>query len=155
MAGRPPKPTALKKLAGNPGKRALNTAEPQFESVLPKCPTHLKKEARREWKRVVGELFAAGLLTSVDRAALAAYCQAWARWVEAEKQLAIVGYTFKTENGYQQQSPWVGIANSALENIRRFAVEFGMTPSSRSRVKVQKPQESDPFEEWARKKLEA
>ena len=28
MAGRKPKPTALKKLEGNPGKRKLNTKEP-------------------------------------------------------------------------------------------------------------------------------
>lgn len=28
MAGRKPKPTAVKKLEGNPGKRKLNTKEP-------------------------------------------------------------------------------------------------------------------------------
>lgn len=150
----PAKPTALKKLAGNPGKRPLNDAEPQFSRVLPNCPTHLKGEARREWKRVVGELFDAGLLTSVDRAALAAYCQAWARWVEAEKQIRENGYVFTTESGYQQQVPWVGIANAALDNMRKFAVEFGMTPSSRTRVRVSKQEELDPFEEWAKKKLE-
>lgn len=149
-----PKPTALKVLAGNPGHRPLNDAEPKFERVLPKCPAHLKGEARREWKRVVAELFDAGLLTSVDRAALAAYCASWGRWVDAERHLAKDGYTFTTETGYQQQTPWVGIANSALENIRRFAVEFGMTPSSRTRVRVSKKEEADPFEEWARKKLE-
>lgn len=153
MSGRPPKPTALKQLAGNPGHRPLNNTEPQFERTLPKCPTFIKGEARREWKRVVIELFDAGLLTSIDRAALAAYCQAWARWVEAEKRITENGYTFKTESGYQQQTPWVGIANSALDLMRKFMSEFGMTPSSRSRVKVEKPKEVDPFEEFVKQRL--
>jgi hypothetical protein len=35
MAGRKPKPTAVKKLEGNPGKRKLNTKEPVPAKGLP------------------------------------------------------------------------------------------------------------------------
>jgi P27 family predicted phage terminase small subunit len=155
MAGRPPKPTALKKLQGNPGKRRLNTAEPKLAPAIPSCPRHLSKEARREWHRVSRELFEAGLLARVDRAALAAYCQAWARWVEAEKKLADdEELVLTTDKGYAYANPLLGISKAALADMHKFMAAFGMTPSSRSKVTASKEAEEDPFETWAKKKLE-
>ena len=81
MAGRKPKPTSLKVLEGNPGKRQLNPNEPKLDASVPKCPAWLSKEAKREWKRLVPFLEQAGLLTQVDRAAFAGYCQSYADWV--------------------------------------------------------------------------
>lgn len=81
-------------------------------------------------------LLVCGLLSRLDRAALAAYCVAWSRWVEAEKQLKSEGLMVKTPNGYQQPSPWLAIANKSLEQLRAFAGEFGMTPATRSRVEI-------------------
>lgn len=85
--GRPPKPTHLKVLEGNPGKRALNKNEPRPQAKIPSCPKHLDKEAKVEWKRISKQLLLLGLLTEVDRAALAAYCQAWSRWIYAEEKI--------------------------------------------------------------------
>src|SRR5262249_24203189 len=76
MRGRRPKPTRLKALTGNPGKRPLNSAELNPEPAVPECPAELGPVARREWDRLVGELAALRLLTNLDRAALAAYCGA-------------------------------------------------------------------------------
>ena len=45
MPGPPPKPTKLKLLAGNPGKRPLNENEPEPEAVAPSVPAHLDDEA--------------------------------------------------------------------------------------------------------------
>ncbi len=137
MAGRKPKPTALKELAGNPGKRPLNRYEPQPRVKLPPCPAHLTKSARAEWRRMGKELLALGVLTTVDRAALAAYCVAYARWAEAEKQVEKLGTIVKTANGNLIQNPYLAVANRAMEQMTRLASEFGMTPSSRSRVQVQ------------------
>ena len=95
MAGRRPKPTALKALQGNPGKRPLNRHEPQ-PGGLPKCPKHLDGQARKEWKRISRELIACGLLTEVDRAALAAYCVAWSRWIDAEANVRKFGGVIKS-----------------------------------------------------------
>lgn len=155
MAGRPPKPTALKKLQGNPGKRPLNKAEPKLAAALPSCPRHLSREARKEWHRVSKELYEAGLLTMVDRAALAGYCQAWGRWVNAERDLANQSLTLTTEKGYSYPNPLLGIAKTALAEMHTFMAAFGMTPSSRSKVTIDKPKEEDPFETWARKKLDS
>src|SRR5438067_3785806 len=77
MRGRRPKPTRLKMLTGNPGKRPLNHDEPRPEANIPECPPELGPLARQEWDRLVGELAALRLLTNLDRAALAAYCGAY------------------------------------------------------------------------------
>ena len=85
MRGRRPKPTHLKVMRGNPGKRALNPHEPKPRPAMPTCPAHLCPSAKAEWKRLARELHALSILSNLDRAALAGYCQAYGRWVEAEK----------------------------------------------------------------------
>jgi P27 family predicted phage terminase small subunit len=136
MRGRKPKPTALKRLDGNPGKRGYNQAEPVLPEGLPDCPGHLSEPAREEWHRIAGTLHEAGVLTTVDRAALAAYCQAWGRWVEAEEKLKDLPAMIKTPSGYVQQNPWLPVANKQLEIMGRYMAELGITPASRSRVKA-------------------
>lgn len=51
--GRKPKPTAMKVLEGNPGKRQLNSKEPKPVKKAPRCPNWLEDEAKKEWKRMV------------------------------------------------------------------------------------------------------
>ena len=137
--GRKPLPTALRRANGNPGKRGYNPAEPKPPEGLPDCPPHLGEEAREEWHRLAKVLHGMGVLTVVDRAALAAYCQSWARWVEAEERLRDSPVLLKTPSGYVQQNPWLSIANKQLELMGRYMVELGLTPASRSRVNVLAP----------------
>jgi P27 family predicted phage terminase small subunit len=134
MRGRRPKPTRLKVLTGNPGKRPLNDAEPRPDVAIPECPTELGPLARREWDRLVGELITLRLLTNLDRAALAAYCGAYALWAEATGAIQKYGAMIKSPTGYPVQSPYVAIANRQAEIMMRIASEFGFTPASRSRI---------------------
>ena len=76
MRSRKPKPTRLKVMTGNPGKRPLNEGEPMPAPSIPDCPPELGPAAQREWDRLVGELGKLRVLTNLDRAALAAYCGA-------------------------------------------------------------------------------
>lgn len=101
---------------------------------LPRCPPHLNPAAATEWRRIARALQAAGVLTTFDRAALAAYCQAWGRWVEAEERLRETPPLVRTPSGHVQQSPWLLIANKQLELMGRYMVELGLTPAARSRV---------------------
>jgi len=151
-AGRPRKPTALKELEGNPGKRALNRPEPKPTVRIPSCPAHLSGEAKKEWRRISKELLAVGLLTVVDRAALAGYCQAWARWVDAEKEISAPGFKTicTTDKGYEHVNPWVQVSNSALKQMKSFLSEFGLTPASRSRIQVPQEKEEDEFDRFLR-----
>jgi P27 family predicted phage terminase small subunit len=134
--GRRPKPTILKMLAGNPGHRPLNPNEPEPRRRMPACPRVLQGEARREWHRIARKLFDAGLLTEIDGPALMGYCMAYARLLDAEEKLREFGSVVKAPSGYLVHSPYLAIANKALEQMRSMLVEFGMTPSSRSRVQA-------------------
>jgi len=141
MRGRKPEPTRLKILRGNPGKRALNAGEPDvpLASALPAPPEHLGEDARLEWLRVGPELLAAGLVTALDTSALAGYCSAYGRWVEAERSIKKHGVLVKSPSGFPMQSPYLAIANKALEQMTKLLTEFGMSPSSRSRVTAAAP----------------
>lgn len=135
--GTKPKPTKLKMLEGNPGKRQINMNEPNPKPLVSNCPDWLSDVAKKEWKRVVPELERLGLLTCVDGVALEGYCQSYARWVEAEQFMMKHGTTFKTPNGYIQQVPQVAIAQKYLNMVKAFCAEFGLTPSSRSRLTIE------------------
>ena len=143
MRGRKPLPSKVKELAGNPGKRAINKKEPKPASGVPQCPQHLKGDAKVEWKRVTKELRALGILTKVDRATLTAYCMAWGDLVKAEKQIEEEGEVIVSDKGGMYQNPWVAIKKRSMDQVVKFAAEFGMTPSSRSRLKVELPGEED------------
>ena len=128
MRGRKHIPTALRKGGKQRG-------EPVPPKALPRCPDHLCDVARREWRRLATPLHRMGVLTVVDRAAFAAYCQAYGRWVEAERKLKETPLLLKTPSGYIQQSPWLSVSNKQLELMGRYMVELGLTPSARTRLK--------------------
>jgi P27 family predicted phage terminase small subunit len=151
VRGRKPKPTRLKLIEGNPGKRATNQHEPRPEPKVPTCPAHLCPAAKAEWKRLARELFVLGIVTDLDRAALAAYCQAYGRWAEAERKLKETPMLLKLPSGYIQPSPWLAIANKQLELMAKYMAELGLSPVSRTRVEAKPPHEKKPWEfgrEW-------
>ena len=145
MKGRKPKPTRLKVISGNPGKRPINDSEPDpdKDSICPDAPAHLSDGAKAEWDRMAPSLYDIGLLTKIDMSTLEAYCTAYARWIEAEDKIRLHGMIVKSPQGYPMQSPYLAIANKAVEQMRGFLTEFGMTPSSRSRVSVGGKKKSD------------
>lgn len=123
----------------------MNPDEPTPDLSRPTPPSHLGPEARVEWDRVVGALHRLGILTQIDRGALAAYCQAYGRWVQAERALAKMAerdpathaMMIRTQSGNAIQNPLVGAANKAMSDMMRYAAEFGMTPSARTRIKAE------------------
>ena len=132
--GRKPKPSALKLLEGNPGKRPLNEKEPIPPKGSIRCPSWLLPEAKKEWKRLAPSLEAMGVLTVLDLTAFEGYCQAYARWKEAEMFIAQHGSIFKTPSGYVQQVPQVSIAQQNLKIMQSLCSEFGLTPATRARI---------------------
>lgn len=139
-----PKPVELKIFEGNPGKQKLPANYPKPASAIPSCPNWLGREAKREWKRITPYLHRLGLLSQIDRAALAAYCQAFDRWYKAERRLTQFkgSFTFTTESGYVGIRPEVSIAQKAIAQMVALCREFGMTPSARGRIEI--PEGVDP-----------
>ena len=82
--GRKPTPTGLKLIKGNPGRRPINQGEPTIETIqIPKPPAHIAGIALTEWDRVAPILYNCGVLTELDVAALAAYCQSFSIYTQA------------------------------------------------------------------------
>jgi P27 family predicted phage terminase small subunit len=146
--GRKPLPTKLKVLRGTARDDRTNRDEPQPVPALPTCPEHLNDEARAEWTRLCAEMHDLGMLTKLDRIVLAAACACFARWAEAERQIAALGCVVRGTNGGAQLSPWLSVANKALEQMKGYLIELGLTPSSRSRVRVAPASLYDPFDEF-------
>ena len=132
--GRKPTPTAIKELEGNPGHRPLNPNEPKPLRKAPACPKWLSDDAKREWRRLVKKLEALGVLTELDMAVFATYCDAFAKWKEADEFLTQRGLFFITPSGYPQQFPQVAIAQNYAKLMNRCAEQLGLTPSARSRI---------------------
>src|SRR3990172_2095863 len=147
MRGRKPKPTVLRAIEGNPGKRPLNDREPKPPEGTPDCPEYLDEHGKAEWFRLVPILKQMRVFTEVDRTALAAYCTAFSRWIHAEAQVKKYGTIVKSpEKGFPMKSPYLCVASEAMEAMRKFMVEFGLTPSSRSRLRV--PDQPDAAREF-------
>lgn len=154
MGSRGPKnlPPNVHLLRGNPSKKsaaALLDEAIRPAVSIPKCPGHLAPEAKAEWRRITKHLEVLGLITEIDRAALAAYCSAWAdyQWTEArikelnrEDPTGEKGRIGETPSGLRRPSVLVQIRYRALEMMAKFLAEFGMSPASRSRVTASDPQ---------------
>lgn len=150
MRGGKPVPTHLKIVRGNPGKRPLPKNEPQPEPGAD-MPDWLSPEAAKHWPKVAKQLDDAGVLTQMDAHALALYCEAFARWKHANDQVSKYGPIVKAPNGFPMQSPYLAIANKAWSQMMKTLVEFGMTPSSRTRVAVAKPKVNEsPLDKFKR-----
>lgn len=149
-----PRPAHLKLIEGrgngrDSGGRTVK-ATPGFKRLPPNAPSWLPAEAAAEWKRVVPELARLELLKPIDRAALAAYCLAWDRLVTAQKvvQSSEMGQTYTDAFGNPKKRPEVLIVEAASKELRAWAAEFGMTPSSESRVakpEADHADEANPF----------
>jgi len=154
--GRLHKPTHLKLVTGTIRKDRRNKAEAKPNQRMPAPPEELSVEARAEWDRKSRQLFTCGLLTVIDDAVLAAYCQAFGRWKQAERALGEMtrrdlitsGLMIKTHKGNVIQNPLVGTANKAMHDMVRYAAELGMTPSARSRVKADTEKTDDDAERF-------
>jgi P27 family predicted phage terminase small subunit len=150
MRGRKPKSPTVRLYEGNAGKRSLHAdTEPQPEIKEPPCPDWLSADAKAKWVELAPELLRMGLLTVLDGAAFACYCQSWAEYHLATRALAKEGRTYKLKNGCRATHPMVNQQKSALKSLRDFAALFGLEPSSRTRLKVvRQPEDADPAEQF-------
>lgn len=145
--GRKSTPTSLKVLRGNPGKRPINTDEPQPDLLcsVPEPPENLGEIARQEWGRLAGELISLKLLTALDTTMLEVYCESYEQYRQAEAEIKThfkkfkkytVTYTNKANNENEVPHPALRIKREALDIMRSVGSEFGFTPASRTKLKV-------------------
>lgn len=135
--GRKPTPSATKRLRGNPGKRKVNTSEPTYEVAIPDAPSNLDEGALTEWNLITQELAAKQVITQVDKAILALYCETYSEWImlgEMLKENPTVIKTYPT--GAEYVTLLLGARRSARQELKQYTTELGITPSSRTKVKM-------------------
>jgi len=136
--GRPPKPTALHLVKGNPGRRDLNANEPEPKMLeWAEPPAHLSDVAKAKWPEMVDLLSRNNVFTEMDVDLLAIYCEAHATELHAFAQLEKYGEIVKSpKSGYPVASPYKAIHNHACKTKQEIMSEFGMGPASRTRINV-------------------
>lgn len=134
-SGRKPKPSAVHRASGDGFKVSADEPKPERSSLV--APEYLSSGARKAWDRAAKDLDACGILTNVDEAALAHYCEQFALWQEAVQHIKRNGMLLTSKKtGSVVPNPSIRIANSAHDRLVKMMVEFGMTPSSRARVRM-------------------
>ena len=145
--GRKPKPTNLKRLAGNPGHRPLNEHEPQSQAASTRAPRgRLPVEGKRLWRYLAPRLAELGLLTEMDTTALEMMCLHYATAVQAERLIRREGLVTTGVRGGLVKHPAVQILRDSSTAFRQYAEQFGLTPSSRARIELPMPDEPDELE---------
>jgi P27 family predicted phage terminase small subunit len=149
--GARPKPVALKRLAGNPGKRKLNDKEPKIKAPLKHAPDWMNEEQLEIWRYALNHA-PAGVLGTVDRDLLATWVTAcYYRNKAVEMQNSLDEQTklklmTKTQSGDVRQSPYLVTFRQQSEIMHRSAGELGFTPSARSRLTAEDTDENaNPF----------
>jgi P27 family predicted phage terminase small subunit len=104
--------------------------------------------AQEEWKSMIIELMPLELVSKLDKAIFAKYCQAYSTWAQAMEKISEMGMIRKTPNGFYEQNPYFPIANKASEQMLKALIELGMTPSSRSRIKIVPPEKKSAEEDF-------
>ena len=151
------KPTALKILEGNRGRRPI-LPEPQPAKGVDKPPSGLPAVSKRIWKTLAAELDRLNLLTVVDAMALEGVCVAYAHAIAADREIERLQREIKSGTdekrvkklsaeelvveyrtiniNYNRLSLQNAVSKKAWQQVKSFCTEFGLTPASRSRLAV-------------------
>ena len=155
MSGPPKTPTHLRLVRGNPSKRPINKNEPQPPKGVPPVPKHFDKQGKYWFKRMAEELDAIGVISQLDARALELLVEAYTEYRHHCETLDREGYTYavysdndadegkKREIRMIKPHPAAMMKADAWKRLRAMLAEFGMTPSSRSKVSKDKPDDDD------------
>ncbi len=145
--GRKPKPPALRLLDGRRPETGIKLVDMAIGIApgSPDCPSHLNATAAEHWHYIITEMGASGVIERVDLGAFAAACVAYSRALEADRDVNANGILIPTEKGVRK-NPAVSVSLESWAAYLRFAVEFGLTPSSRAKVRKPQSAKVDEFE---------
>ena len=146
--GRKPVPTALKLIKGTDQPCRMNKNEPKPKADRITMPAGLSPEAKKHWKQVIKHLKDAKIMTNLDVPALMIYCEAYAQWKDATDKINDHGAIIRGQNG-PARSPYLMVAQKAFDQMKQMLTEFGMTPSSRTKISTNG--EDDPHDDpWSK-----
>ena len=136
MPGPRPKPTYIKILQGNPGRRPLPEDEPEPDGNLVDPPATMR-DARQLaiWRQCI-ENAPEGLLKKLDENVLMRFVAAQANWENANDQVVRMGLIANGPGDVPMQNPYLSVLNNQARIMRACSDEIGLSPAARTRVKV-------------------
>ena len=143
-----PKPTEVKRLRGNPGKRALNKREPTPKGHAPTIPAHLDEESKKAWRWLVKTLREMNILAVSDVAIMTLYSDVWGQYVAVRRKLAPLGehqFIAKSTKGVFYMNPLLNVEAMLKKQLMQCLRELGLSPSARSGLSVNSDKAADPM----------
>lgn len=137
------KPTHLKVIQGTARPSRMNKNEPKPPPIAPKCPARLPAKAKKEWRRLAPDLERLGLLTRLDRDALADLCLCIVRLEEAEQDIAKRGMLVPGGLGGMKRNPNIITAKEYRAALSRWCDKFGLNPAIRGSMNIARPEKED------------
>jgi len=134
-------------LVGGKYRDRSKTVESQLPADLPKMPSYLSTDARKEWRRLLPLLMERGSLTAGDAQGLALHCETFARWVTCQRKINDEGLmqtvTVLDKHGEKvtrtKPHPCLKIAQDCERSLRVSLASMGLTPQSREKIIPAKP----------------
>jgi len=139
---RPRKPSAIRRLEGNPGKRAIPD-EPVGHGQ-PRVPDYLNEEQRACFAAIV-KASPVGLLCSADQPTLERAAVAWAQFRECTRTIGASGLLIKGHDHRPARNPLLIVQRGAAEELERAGASLGLSPVSRTRLQAPEEVDSDPL----------
>ena len=148
-------PRKLKLLKGTLKPSRENKKEPKAEINLLKAPDYLNPLAEKKFNDLAQLLNNMQISSASDKDALAMLTDMYSIYREMRETLKKVGFVYETTNQHgdtmYRSRPEVSILTDAWKNVRSMMSEFGLTPSSRSRVSAHGENEEDPLNKFITK----
>ena len=153
--GRKKLPAEVKLLTGTYRKDrdgSLDAAQPwePVTEIPEKAPEWMMTAGKKMYRSMCELLIARRMLTTANVHQVAAMCQSYAKYMQAENRLKAEGAVFYTDKGYAQQSPWINISSQSLREYLSIASTFGFDPISALKIRQPNSGTSDPMEEFFR-----
>ncbi len=144
--GRKPKPNAQKALSGS---KHHNPNAVEFDTITDVEPSEwLGDTAKQMWKTVCPHLCKQKVLAVTDLHNLEAFCSAYDRWRQAEREVAESGITLSDADGRVQKNPAVTVINESMRQMSSFGAMLGLDPAARGRLIGAAGSKSNPFSDF-------
>ena len=149
--GRKAKPTALKKAAGNLGRRKLNEREPEYKTLTHIDPPNslIDEVAVEAWNFYMPELIGNKILTVVDIHNLEQFCNAMAYVRQMDDVIKDSSSFIMSKTGLKKH-PAHTIRAENMRFLDKFGSLLGLDPSSRVSLigKDKTPEKTNPFSKF-------
>lgn len=134
----------------NPNRE--NKERPVIDGERPDAPEWFNELELEVWHALCADLEQKGVQDTSNRELLIAYCTAYAGWFECRRMVMENAYTMIDNHGNVKRHPVATDMHKFREQLNKLIPEFGLSPSSRSRlVSLKQDEDKNPFGELLQK----